>query len=143
MLRTTGGDVGALQPLLTQLVPYAATGIPSLDQLQRELQGLNDAVTHAVRQANPGSWKDLINWTGLNGAQLPAQIDPSLHAVQQAQIHLGAGDITGAIEQASQVEDTYQAEVADWITESKARITADAALRQIDTMIAHPPPHGL
>jgi hypothetical protein len=143
VLRTTGGDAGALQPILTQLVPYAATGVPALDQLQRELQSLNDAVTHAVRQANPGSWKDLINWTGLNGVQPPAAIDPSLRAVQQAQIRLATGDITGAIEQASQVEDTYQAEVADWIIEAKVRMAADAALRQIDTMIAHPSPHGL
>jgi hypothetical protein len=143
VLRTTGGDAGALQPILTLLVPYAASGVPSLDQLQRELQSLNDAVTHAVRQANPGSWKDIINWTGLNGAQPPAAIDPSLRAIRQAQIRLGTGDITGAIEQAGQVEDIYQAEVADWVIEAKARIAADAALRQIDAMIAHPPPHGL
>jgi hypothetical protein len=136
VLRGSGGDAGPLQPMLNQLAPYATTGAPTHDQLLRELRTLNDSVAHTVRQANPGSWMDIINWTGINGTQPPPRMDPSLRAIQQGLARLSVGDIPGAIEQASQVDDAYQADVSDWIMEAKARLAANAMLRQIDTVIA-------
>lgn len=138
VLHANGGDVGGLRPVLAQLAPYAATGAPTLAQLLQDLRVLHDSVTRAVRQANPGSWMDLINWTGLNGQQPPVRIDPSLRAARLGLSSLAAGDIPGAIQQVSQVTDAFQADFADWITEAKARLAADAAVREIDAQIAHP-----
>jgi hypothetical protein len=135
-LRATGGDTGALQPTLSLLTPYAATGAPTIDELLRELRNLNDGIAHAIGQANPGSWMDVIAWTGLGGRQPSSRIDPSLRAIQQAAARLATGDIAGGIEQASQVGDAYQAAVADWVMEAKSRLAADAALQQIDAAIA-------
>ena len=136
VLHATGGDAGALQPTLNQLTPFAATGAPTIDDLLRDLRNLSDGLAHAIRQANPGSWLDVITWTGLGGGQPASRIDPNLQAMQQAAARLATGDIAGGIEQASQVDDAYQAEVADWVTEAKSRLAADAALRQIDASIA-------
>ena len=135
-LRATGGDAGALQPILSQLTPYAAIGAPTVDELRRELRNLNDGIAHAIRQANPGSWMDVIAWTGFGGGQSSARIDPSLRAIQLGLARLTTGDIAGAIEQASQVGDAYQAAVADWVMEARSRLAADAALRQLDAVIA-------
>ena len=133
------GGGGKLQPVLTQLMPYAATGAPTQDQLMRDLRVLHDSLERAIQQANPGSsWRDLINWTGLNGAQTPAQIDPNLRAARLALAQLAAGDITAAVDQASQVNDAFQADFADWVTEAKARLAADAALREIGTTVTRP-----
>lgn len=139
VLRANGGDAGRLRPVLVQLTPYAATGAPTLAQLLQELRVLHDSVARAIRQANPGSWMDLINWTGLNGQQTPVQIDPSLRAARLGLSSLAVGDIPGAIQQVSQVTDAFQADFADWITEARARLAADAALHEIDAQIAHPP----
>jgi hypothetical protein len=137
-IRAVGGDTGKLQPLLVQLAPYATTGAPTLGQLLQQLRGLHDSVARAVRQANPGSWMDLINWTGLNGQQPPAQIDPSLRAARLGLSSLAAGDIPGAIQQVSQVADAFQADFTDWVAEAKARLAADATLQEIDVQIARP-----
>lgn len=137
--RGLGGGDGKLQPVLMQLMPYAATGAPTQDQLMRDLRVLHDSLERAIQQANPGSpWRDLINWTGLNGAQTPAQMDPSLRAARLALAQLAAGDITGAVDQASQVNDAFQADFADWVTEAKARLAANAALREIGTTVTRP-----
>ena len=138
VLHATGGDTGKLQAALAQLAPYVTTGAPSLDQLQRDLRILNDSVVRAFRQANPGSWMDIINWTRPGGVQSPAQIDPNVRAAQLGLSRLAAGDVPGAIEQASQVDGPYQTDFADWVAEAKGRLAADTALREIDNLITHP-----
>jgi hypothetical protein len=138
VVRATGSDTGKLQPALTQLAPYATTGAPTIDQLQRELRVLYDSVARAVRQANPASWTDLMNWAGLSGTQPPAQIDPNLRAARLGLTRLAVGDVTGAIEQANQVDGAYQTDFADWTLEANARLAADTALREIDTLVARP-----
>ncbi len=138
VLRATGGDAGALRPVLAQLAPYAATGAPTPDQLLREMRILNDSMARSYRQANPRSWMDVINWTGLNGTQPAVQIDPSIRAAQLGLSRVTVGDIAGAIEQASMVDGAYQTDFADWVTEAKARVAADAALREIGSQIARP-----
>jgi hypothetical protein len=137
VLHATGSDTGKLQAALTQLAPYASTGAPTLDQLLRELRVLHDSVARAVRQANPASWMDLIN-NRLSGAPTPSQIDPNLRAARAGLTRLAAGDVTGAIEQANQVDGAYQTDFTDWVAEAKARLAADTALREIDTLIARP-----
>lgn len=139
VVRGLGGGDGKLQPVLTQLMPYAAAGAPTQDQLMRDLRVLHDSLERAIQQANPGSaWRDLVNWAGLNRAQTPALIDPSLRAARLALTELAAGDITGAVDQASQVNDAFQADFADWVTEAKARLAADAALHEIGTTVTRP-----
>jgi len=130
---------GTAPPMLMQLAPYAATGAPTVDQLARDLRSLHDGLDRAIRQANPGSWMDLINWTGLNGRSPAVPIDPDLRAARLALGRLAIGDITGAIEQANQIDGPFQAAFADWVAEANARLAADSALRQIDTLIARPP----
>ncbi len=138
VLHATGGDTGKLQTALAQLAPYATTGAPSLDQLQREFRILNDSVARAFRQANPGSWMDFINLSRLGGASPPAQLDPNVRAAQLGLSRLAVGDVPGAIEQASQVDGAYQTDFADWVAEAKGRLAADTALREIDNLITHP-----
>ena len=128
---------GTPSPMLTQLAPYAATGAPTIVQLSRDLRALHDSMERAIRQANPGSWTDLINWTGLNGRQPAVPIDPDLRAARLALSRLAVGDITGAIEQASQIDGPFQAGFADWAAEANARLAADGVLREIDSLIAH------
>ena len=129
---------GTTQPVLTQLAPYGATGAPTIDQLARDLRNLHDGMERAIRQANPGSWMDLINWTGVNGRQPPVPIDPDLRAARQALSRLAVGDIAGAIEQVNQIDGPFQPGFADWAAEAHARLAADSALREIDALIAHP-----
>jgi uncharacterized coiled-coil protein SlyX len=77
VVRATGSDTGNLQPALTQLAPYATTGAPTIDQLQRELRVLYDSVARAVRQANPASWTDLMNWAGRHATASPNRPQPA------------------------------------------------------------------
>jgi hypothetical protein len=137
VVRAARGDGPTLQAILVELGPYAANGAPMPDQLLRELQSLHSGLVRVVRRANPGTWMDLVRWTGLYyGTQPPKPADPSVHAVDLALGSLTSGDIGGAIEQLSQVDTIYQANFADWIAEAKARVLADAAIQQIDIMIA-------
>ena len=138
VLRAVGGDTGKLQPLLTQLAPYATTGVPTLAQLFQQLRTLRDSVARSARQANPGSWMDLISWAGLSATQTPVPVDPGLRAAQLGLTRLTAGDVSGAIAQLSQVDDAYQADFADWIAAAKGRLAADATLREIASGIGRP-----
>jgi hypothetical protein len=138
VMRAVGADTGKLQPLLTQLAPYATTGVPTFVQLSQQLRSLRDTVARSVRQANPGTWMDLISWTGLSAPQAPVQVDPGLRAAQLGLTRLALGDINGAVEQVAQVDDPFQADFADWVAAAKGRLAADAMLREIDNGIARP-----
>jgi hypothetical protein len=138
VLRTVGGDSGKLQPLLAQLGPYATTGVPTSGELFQQLRTLRDSVASAVRQANPGSWMDVISWTGLSASQPSVHVDPGLRAAQLGLTHLAAGDINGAIEQIGQINDAFQADFGDWIAAAKGRLAANAALREIGNGISRP-----
>lgn len=134
LLRAPGSDTGGLAPALARLEPYAATGVPTLGQLQQDLLGLYKKMTRATDQATQGSWMGLISWTGLGGTQAAPRTNPTISAAWASVTRLAAADLAGAIEQASQVGGTFQSAFTDWVADAKARLAADQVLRQIDRL---------
>jgi hypothetical protein len=137
-LHATGDVSDDLKPMLTALEPYAATGIPTLGQLQQDFLALYDGVSRVTRQSAQTSWLDLISWTGLSGLPEAARTNPTLVALSTGLSRLAAQDIDGAIEQASLVGGNFQASFADWIADAKARVAANRTLRKVEELASKP-----
>jgi hypothetical protein len=133
-----GGGSAGLKAALAQLDPYAAIGVPTLGQLQRDLQELHYNMVQAARPAAQSSWMGLINWTGLGGVPDATPTDPGIGAAWSGLRRLATADLSGAIEQASQVGGMYQSSFADWVADAKARLAANQAVQQIDLLIKRP-----
>ena len=136
LVRASGADLGDVKPLLDQIEPYAATGIPGTAQLRHDFLALYEQVPHPGRSL-PASWmNDVTAWAHLRAAPQPAPAaDPSADLLQAASARLADGDVAGAVEQTLQLNDTYKPVFASWLEDARARVAADTiAERTSDTV---------
>jgi hypothetical protein len=136
VVRASGTDLGDLKPLLDQIEPYAATGIPGTTQLRQDFRTLYDQV---VRGSGGGaaSWvNSLTSWARSKPpSQAATAVDPSLLLLQTASARVAEGDIAGALEATRKVEGDYKPVFATWIDDAQARVAADALAERVSDMV--------
>jgi hypothetical protein len=137
LVRASGTDLGDVKPLLDRIEPYAATGIPGTTQLRQDFHTLADQVVRTDHALMPASWmNNLATWAHLRTASPPAPAgDPSLDLLRDATARLADGDVAGALEQATQLSDTYKPAFASWIEDAQARVAADTLAERTDDMV--------
>lgn len=134
VVRASGADLGDLKPLLDQIEPYAATGIPGAAQLRQDFRALQDQVSHGVPAT---SWMTSIaTWTRLRSApRTPPQADPSPELLQSASARLADADFAGALEQTRQLSEAYKPVFANWNDDTQARVAADTIADRVSDMV--------
>ncbi len=113
-------------------------GIPGTTQLRQDFHTLADQVVSTpTMRWMPASWmNNLATWAHLRTASPPAPAgDPSLDLLRDATARLADGDVAGALEQATQLSDTYKPAFASWIEDAQARVAADTLAERTDEMV--------
>lgn len=131
-LRAMADENIRLKPTLAGLEPYATIGVPTVDQLHRDLHALYASL---MRTARPQSiWTKIGRWTGFGGGASASRLDPVIAAAQTGVGLLGAGDLAGAIQAIRQIDGPYQPAFADWVADARTREAANLILSQIGQM---------
>jgi len=135
--RASGNDLGELKPVLDQIEPYAATGIPGAAQLRTEFATLYDQIAHGDRGILPTAWmSSLASWAHLRTApKTPPAADPSLGLLQNAAARVADADLAGALDQLSQLSETYKPAFASWMQDAQARVAADTLADKVGDMV--------
>lgn len=136
VVRASGTDLGDLKPLLDQIEPYAATGIPGTTQLRQDFRTLYDQVARGSG-GGAASWvSSLTSWARSKPpSQTTATIDPSLLLLQTASARVAEGDIAGALEATRKVGGDYKPVFATWVDDAQARVAADALAERVSDMV--------
>ncbi len=136
VVRANGTDLGDLKPLLDQIEPFAASGIPGTTQLRHDFQALLDQVQRSDG-GGASSWMgSLVSWTHLRkSAPAAPEADPSLDLLQSASARLADVDVAGAVEQVGQVNELYKPVFASWMDDAQARIAADTIAEKVSNMV--------
>lgn len=136
VVRASGTDLGDLKPLLDQIEPYAATGIPGTTQLRQDFRTLYDQVARGSG-GGAASWvSSLTSWARSKPpSQATATTDPSLLLLQTASARVAEGDIAGALEATRKVGGDYKPVFATWIDDAQARVAADALAERVSDMV--------
>lgn len=135
VVEANGTDLGELKPLLAQIEPYAATGIPGVTQLRQEFQALLDQVQPTGRGGSASWISSLTSWARPRAAAPAPGADPSLDLLQSAAARLADVDVAGAVEQMRQVSDTYRPAFASWVEDAQARVAADMIAEKVADMV--------
>ena len=135
VVRASGTDLGDLKPLLDQIEPYAATGIPGTAQLRQDFRTLYDQVARGSG-GGAGSWvNSLTSWARSKPPSQATTTDPSLLLLQTASARVAEGDIAGALEATRKVGGDYKPVFATWIDDAQARVAADALAERVSDMV--------
>ncbi len=135
--RASGNDLGELKPLLDQIEPYAATGIPGVAQLRAEFATLYDQIGRGDRGVLPTGWmSSFASWAHLRGPQRPPPAaDPSLGLLQDAAARVADADLAGALDRLSQLGEIYKPAFASWMQDAQARVAADTLADKVSDMV--------
>lgn len=129
-----------LETTLTELRPYAESGVPTVDKLRESLQAL--AETEPTLQVAGSEWlgKTVENITDLVSVRAKdADVDVATGQLAAADQALRNGDLAGAIatvEEVANAEGGIDAAAAEaWLADAHARLTAVTAQTQLDSYI--------
>ena len=125
--RAGGNDLGAMQPLLDRIGPYAETGVPGVAQLRREFDALR---AQAAGRASPTAWLgNLATWTRLRSA-------PQANAVlDEAAARVADEDLAGALARLNSLSEAERAPFASWMQDAEARVAADTLAEKVSDMV--------
>jgi len=135
-LRAVSPNQGEMKPLLDQIEPYAATGVPTVARLRQELSRQSSRIIWAERGFIPIAWVSrLLPWTHAGAAQPAAPADPAPQLLTQANAQLASGDLAGTVAIVQQIGEPHQEALADWIEDANARVAADAISQRLNDQI--------
>jgi hypothetical protein len=133
-----GAEDEVVRQAAAELAPGAATGVPSLAQLQ---QSFDPVAREVVQRARAPEGDSLIDQAADNLLRLvtvrPVGADvegggPGAR-VARAEAHLAAGDLTAAVAELEALQGPAAEAAADWLAKAKSRLAASAALDRLHT----------
>ncbi len=129
-----------LETTLTELRPYAESGVPTVDKLRESLEAL--AETEPTLELGGSEWlgKTVENITDLVAVRAKdADVNVATGQLAAADQALRDGDLAGAIgtvETVASADGEIDAAAAEaWLAEARARLTAVTAQAQLDSYI--------
>lgn len=151
LFRTVVGDAGAAAAIAAAAEPFADSGVPTLADLggsfgmvsQEALvaaypDSQTDNMSYALAQVKTVASRISTMVVGVEGTEGPAA------TVARARLALSEGDLAAAIEQMATLPEPSQTEsVVAWLADARARLEVDAAIEQLDRMIAERSASGL
>jgi hypothetical protein len=120
---------------------FAATGVPTLMDLQRSFPALaRDALTAALRAQTPTGWGDRITaflrtQTGARSLSPREGSDPDA-ILSRAEARLAEGDLPATLAELGTLPDAAKEVLAPWIAEAEARQKAIAAVSALSAAAA-------
>lgn len=126
--RQQAGDAPRLAAALDRLAPFAA-GVPSRSMLAEAFEPATRRAITLGEDAVPGSWSGriLARLTGGAAAEQAARTA----TVSAARTEMGRGDLAGAAEALSRLDDVARPAVEPWISSARDRIALDAAAERV------------
>jgi hypothetical protein len=126
--RQQAGDAPRLGAALDRLAPFAA-GVPSRSMLAEAFEPATRRAITLGEDAVPGSWSGriLARLTGGAAAEQAARTA----TVSAARTEMGRGDLAGAAEALSRLDDVARPAVEPWISSARDRIALDAAAERV------------
>ncbi|WP_162913159.1 uroporphyrinogen-III synthase [Rhodospirillaceae bacterium SYSU D60014] len=149
-LRELAGDRPGFAETIEPLAAYAETGIPTLPDLQATFHETARAVTQASQSEglaeSLGTDPDSQGWVDRTIARLSSLVTvrPVGDAVEgegpaarvaRAEARLEAGDLEAAVAELSNLTGAPAEAAADWLTQARARLAADAAAAKLQTTL--------
>lgn len=133
--RVAGVDLEDAMPLIEQVAPYAAMGVPSPADIDREFRRIAGEIPR------PGSGMGATLWLGnLTGWARPAPAaspsDTTAILVRNAGASVADGNYAAAVEQLRQIGGSHEQAFAGWIEDAQARVAADLIVRRVDETMA-------
>ncbi|HSA80585.1 MAG TPA: mitofilin family membrane protein [Geminicoccaceae bacterium] len=135
-LKALGDQDEAVRREVAELTPSAASGVPSLAQLQ---ESFDPVAREVVQRARAPEGDSLIDQAASNllrlvtvrpvGADVEGE-EPAAR-VARAEAHLDAGDLAAAIAELETLEGPAAEPAADWLAQAKGRIATNAALERL------------
>jgi hypothetical protein len=139
MVRASGATPADMVPLLANVEPYAATGIPGVVQLQRDFAVLYARLEWGVHGYIPVAWMhQLIAWPRsviLWHAVEVSPPDPNAKFISDAAGQLTKDNLAAALAAARQVTGPNRALLSDWIEDASARVAADELQMRINALV--------
>ena len=143
-LRALGGDDPDIMSGLKELVPFAQTGIQTLDMLRRDFNTVAENIRAAApkvasaEKAESTLSKVLDQVTSLvsvrkMGSEGREGFAPS--PVDTAMVQLDQGDLEGAIATLSSLYGTEAAAAAPWLIKAHGRLTAEKTLSSLHVFV--------
>ncbi len=140
--RPFAADLAALESLtsaklpVSDLEPYKDQGVPSLHELQRDL---DDASRGVIQKHYQGKGDSLVSEV-ISRARAVVQVKPAGGAGDSVEAILGrmesalkASDLKGALKEAASLEGPAKGELQAWLKRAEARAAADEAIRKTDS----------
>lgn len=133
-LSALGQDDPGLGEKLTVLEPMAAAGVPTLAGLKSSFGGVGSRILLAADGGNTLADQVSDNLFGIinmrpSGAK--AEGDDSRAIVARTQAKLADDDLEGALAELAVLDGAAMESARDWVTDAKARLSADAAIRDL------------
>jgi hypothetical protein len=125
--RQQAGDAPRLAAAIESLVAFAA-GVPSRTMLAEAFEPATRRALSLGEDVAPSSWFDrfIARFTG--GAAAEQAVRTA--AVNGARTEMGRGDLVGAVEALSRLDDVARPAVGPWMSAARDRIALDAAVGQ-------------
>lgn len=138
--RTEYDVVAALlpaSPVLKDVSPYAATGLPTTGTLITTFGNTADAALDAEnRQQNQGGFSQLwANFTSMVSWRSTTEQEGSSteSRLARAEIRLKAGDLTAAVRELSAIRGAARKPLAAWLQKASARVKVESALAKLNS----------
>jgi hypothetical protein len=137
-LRALGADDPAVNEVVAQLAPAAASGVPSLAALRQSFETTASRIVHAgpapggegVLERAADSLMRLVTVRPV-GADVEGDGAPA--RVARAEAKLTAGDLAGAVAELEGLEGPEAEAAAPWLAQAKARLAVESALDRLRT----------
>jgi hypothetical protein len=135
-LSALGGDAPEVQDAVARLEPVAASGVPRLEELRRELEAVADEIVRRSRAPEGDSvidqaWSNLTELVTVRSVGADAEGSDADARVARAEARLADGDLAGAVAEIEGLEGPAAEAAADWLEQARARLAAEQALASL------------
>ncbi len=118
---------------ITELEPYAASGIPTLATLRRDFDRAAGEIARAARALEGDGWVErtvnrLMSLVSVRRTTDTADLNSTDAVVARAETSLKAGDLMAAVEELEGLTGPPSAAAAPWLKAARAGLTAERAM---------------
>ncbi|HYG86347.1 MAG TPA: mitofilin family membrane protein [Azospirillum sp.] len=134
--KAVGGGDPQIAQALDAVAPYAAKGIPTQVQLADRLRHEGGDIVRAALRGEGGNWVQQV--TGALSTLVTVRRqggdvvgDTPEAIVARAQAAMDQGNLKGAVDEVSKLQDPAAQAAAGWLADAKARLAANTAGQQL------------
>jgi hypothetical protein len=135
-LSALGGDAPEVQDAVARLEPVAASGVPRLEELRRELEAVGDEIVRRSRAPEGDgvfdqAKRNLMGLVTVRSVGADAEGSDADARVARAEARLADGDLAGAVAEIEGLEGPAAEAAAGWLERARARLAAEQALASL------------